>query len=253
MSRDNMTDEQMPHEEAESLLPGYALGAFDGDVEALQRHLASCPVCTAQLASFLEATTRLAEAVPMLEPPARLRSAVLSHAAVRQADRRYRLTRWRPVAGMLLAAAAVLIIVAGLAAHSVQQQGQLRVAQAQLALDGQGLALLTSTETTVQRLEQVIPLGDQAHGHWYHRPGIRTQVLVVEFMPAPPAGEAYFGWLQRADGSIEASGRFTLDSQGYSRLILVGHDGSDVQSAIVTRQAVGAAATPGRVVLRWSA
>jgi hypothetical protein len=246
-----MTGEQMPHEEAESILPSYALGAFDGDVEALQRHLASCPVCSTQLAHFLEATTRLAEAVPMLDPPARLRTAVLTHNAVRQADRRFRQTRWRPFAGMLLAAAAVLILVVGLAGHSIQQQGQLRVAQAQLALDGQGLALLTSTETTVQRLEPVIPLGDQAHGHWYHRPGIQTQVLVAEFMPPPPAGEAYFGWLQRADGSIEASGRFTLDSQGYGRLILVGHDGADVQSAIVTRQAVGAVTTPGQEVLRW--
>jgi hypothetical protein len=249
--RDNMTDEQMPHEEAESMLPSYALGAFDGDVEALQRHLASCPVCSTQLADFLEATTRLAEAVPMLDPPARLRSAVLSDHAVRRADRRFRQTRWRPFAGMLLAAAAVLLVVAGLGGRSFQQQRQLQVAQAQLALDGQGLALLTSTETTVERLEPVIPLGDQAHGHWYHRPGIQTQVLVVEFMPPPPAGEAYFGWLQRADGSIEANGRFTLDSQGYSRLILVGHDGADVQSAIVTRQAGGAAARPGQVVLRW--
>lgn len=247
-----MTDEDMAHEEAEAALPGYALGAFEGDVDALQRHLASCPVCSTQLARLLEATTRLAESVPMLDPPARLRTAVLSNNAVRQADRRYRQARWRPFAGIVLAAAAALILAIGLAGRSVQQQRQLNVAQAQLALDGQGLALLTSTETTVQRLEPVVPLGGQAHGHWYHRPGVQTEVLVVEFMPSPPAGEAYFGWLQRADGSAEASGRFALDSQGYSRLILVGHDGADVKAAIVTLQPVGSVSAPGPVVLRWS-
>ena len=186
----------------------------------------------------------------MLDPPASLRKAVLTHGAVLRADRRYRQRRWRPFTSFVLPAAAVLLLTVGLAGHTVQQQRQLAATQAELALDGRGLALLTSTETTVQRLAPVSAGGTQAHGHWYHRPGIQTQVLVVEFMPPPPPGDAYFGWLLRADGSVEASGRFTLDSQGYGRLILPGHDGADVATALVTRQPTTAGSTLGTVVLR---
>ncbi|HEV7214688.1 MAG TPA: anti-sigma factor [Chloroflexota bacterium] len=243
----------MTHEEAVSVLPDYALGAFAGESEAIDEHVASCALCSAQLARYLETTARLAEAVPMLDPPARLRAAVLSHGAVLRADRRYRRRRWRSMAGFVLPAAAVMLLFIGLAGHTVQQQRQLAATRAELALDGRGLALLTSTETTVQRLEPVNAVGTQAHGHWYHRSGIQTQVLVVEFMPPPPAGEAYFGWLLRADGAVEANGRFTLDSQGYSRLILLGHDGADVRSAIVTLQPVTAASAPAAPVLRWPA
>ena len=247
----------MTHEEAAEVLPDFALGAFDGDAEALERHLATCAVCSAQWALYLATTTRLAEAVPMLDPPERLRAAVLANGAVMRADQRYRQRRRHSLAGFILPAAAVLILTIGLGGHSLQQQRRLDATQAQLVLDGQGLALLTSTETTIQRLEPVIgPVlrpGMPAHGHWYHRPGIQTQVLVVEFLPLPPAGDAYFGWLQRADGTLEASGRFTLDSQGYSRLILVGHDGADVKAAIVTLQSTSSVTAPGPVVLRWPA
>lgn len=244
----------MTHEEALTVLPSYALGAFDGDVDALHEHLESCLVCSEQLRQLLGATTLLAEAVPMLDPPARLRTSMLASDAVLKADRRYRRRRYRPLAGLILPAAAVLILVIGLTGHSLQQQRLLDATQAALALDGQGLALLTSTATTVQRLEPVIPFGPstQAHGHWYHRPGIQTLVLVAEFMPPPPAGEAYYGWLQRADGAIEASGRFTLDRQGYGRLILLGHDGTDVNAAIITLQSIGSGMAPGQVVLRWA-
>jgi hypothetical protein len=247
----------MTHEEAAAVLPDFALGAFDGDAAALERHLDTCAVCSAQWSLYLATTTRLAEAVPVLDPPERLRAAVLADGAVLRADRRYRQHRRRPITGFLLPAAAVLILTIGLAGRTLQQQQRLEAAQAELRVDGQGLALLTSTETTVQRLEPVIgPLlgpGTPAHGHWYHRQGIQTQVLVAEFLPAPPPGEAYFGWLQRADGSLEARGRFALDSQGYGRLILLGHEGTDVTTALVTLQATSSVAAPGQVVLRWPA
>src|SRR5437762_2861759 len=43
----------MTHDEAITLLPDYALGALD-DARALEAHLRDCPVCTAELASYLE-------------------------------------------------------------------------------------------------------------------------------------------------------------------------------------------------------
>lgn len=241
----------MTHEEAQSLLPSYALGALEDSTE-LKAHLDRCDPCSARLASYLETTARLGEAVETVEPPASLRESILSHrvAPITTAPR----TAWlsRRVSQYVLATLAALLVVAlGLSAVVVGQRHQLQSAQSELALDQQGLALLTSTETTVERLQPVPPLGGDSHGHWYHRPGIPTQVLVIEFMPRPPVGQAYVGWLEKADGSWRATGPFTLDAQGYGRIILVGDDGTRVRAVMVTRQSGDTVAPAGATVLRW--
>jgi len=149
--------------------------------------------------------------------------------------------------------AALLVVSLGLSAVVIRQLQQVQAARSELVLDQQGLALLTSTETTVERLQPVPPFGGDSHGHWYHRPGIPTQVLVIEFMPGPPVGQTYIGWLQQADGSWRAAGHFTLDAQGYARIILVGDDGARVRAVVVTRQSADTSAPEGTTVLRWPA
>lgn len=240
----------MTHDEAMDALPAYALGAFDGDNAALEAHVANCDDCSRQLADFLEATGRLGAAVPLLGPPPRLRAAVLAAAPVRRAawSRQWRLVHG---ASRLLPLAATVVLGLGLTGYAVVQHRQVQADRLALATDERGLALLTSTETTVERLAPVGSLGDQAHGHWYHRPGIATQVVVVEFMPPPPAGQAYYGWLVLANGGIQPIGRFTLDATGYGRIILPGADGTNVRAVEVTRRPTTSVASPGQVVLRW--
>src|SRR5207248_10274322 len=116
--------------------------------------------------------------------------------------------------------AASLLLVVGLAAGNVVQRQQVQSAQAQLQLDQLGLALLTSTETKVERLGPVLNPTGPEHGHWYHRPGVPTQVVVVEFQPPLPVGQGYDGWLQRGNGAWQSVGRFTPNDQGYDRIIL---------------------------------
>jgi hypothetical protein len=111
---------------------------------------------------------------------------------------------------------------------------------------------LTSTETTNARLGPVPPLGGDAHGHWFHRAGVRTQVLVVEALPTPPTGAAYWGWLKHKDGTWVAAGRFSLDESGYGRIILVDEDGSNVTAVGVTRQSGETRAPTGTIVLAGS-
>jgi len=115
------------------------------------------------------------------------------------------------------------------------------------------LALLTSTETIEHRLTPVADPTSPEHEHWYHRPGIATQVLVIEMMPVLPSGESYVGWLRHADGSWQRAGRFSLDAYGYGRLILTGSDGVGVQQVVVTRQDTETSGPAGAVVLRWTA
>jgi len=248
------------HEEASELLPAYALGALDEDAAELEAHLERCDRCCdrckEELATYLETAARLGEAVETVRPPEALRQAVLAGVPERPATRRRRFWGLTPPTRFsmpLAAVAALLVVVFGLAGWSVAQQQQLQAARSALALDERGLVLLTSTETAVVRLDPVARPGSPEHGHWYHRPGVDTQVLVVEFLPKLPAGEAYYGWLQYGDGSWRSAGIFTLDDKGYGRLILVGDDGSGVRRSVVTRQAQTTTRPEGEVVLSWPA
>lgn len=160
-----------------------------------------------------------------------------------------RFRRWisRPAIGAGIAAA---LLLAALGTAYLQQQELTRQRQ-ELALDERGLALLTSTETTIERLNPVAGLPSLAHGHWYHRDGVPTQVVVVEFLPAAPPGTEYVGWLRHADGRWQSTGAFSLDANGYGRLIVLGSDGGDVREVLITRQR-GASGTPsGERILDW--
>ena len=64
-------------------------------------------------------------------------------------------------------------------------------------------------------------------------------------------GQAYYGWLRRKDGSWQPAGRFSLNQQGYGRLILPGSDGTGVSGVEVTRQGEPGTVPAGTVVLRW--
>lgn len=243
----------MTHEEATPLLPVYALGALD-DASELEAHLRDCDRCAAELASYLETTATLGAAVEQVAPPDRLRRSVLASLSDAPRVPRRPLPTWPSMGRFSLGAlAAAAILIVGLGVAVVAQQAQLRSAREELALDQSGLALLTSTETTVVRLAPSPGFGGDAHGHWYHRAGVATQVLVIEFMPPPPAGSAYYGWLQRADGSWQRAGTFALDDRGYGRIILVGSDGADVRGVVVTLQNRATAAPSGAVALRWPA
>jgi hypothetical protein len=260
----------MTHDEAYSLLPSYALGALE-DTDELEAHLRVCPLCAAELARYLETTAVLAEAVEPVAPPASLRARVLAHNALRLVPREEQMRELPPAqrapgvrettivrlathrlvwSRWLATAAAIFLLGIGFGAGSLIQRQQFQSTQAELGIDQQGLVLLTSTETANARLAPVPPLGGDAHGHWFHRAGVSTQVLVVETMPLPPTGEAYWGWLQRKDGTWIAAGRFSLDRTGYARIILTGSDGADVKTIEVTTQAEETTAPTGMIVLQ---
>ncbi len=246
----------MTHDEVVQLLPIYALGALDEDVAAVEAHLRECTRCAKLLAAYRETTATLGEAVePALTPP-ELRAAILAMVPKRSTRRwlGFPLPALRlPPRASFAAISALLIVALGFGAGYVVQRQDLLATRSELNLDQQGLVLLTSTETTVERLAPAASLGTgtNIHGHWYHQPGIKTQVLVVEFMPALPARERYYGWLQSKDGSWQLVGAFSLDSKGYGRLILLGTDGSQVRRVVVTRQTQVTAMPQGEFVLSW--
>lgn len=68
----------MTHEEYREMLAEHALGALAADeARALETHLATCAECRAELAAWLDTSSALAYAAPLVEPPAALRSRLL--------------------------------------------------------------------------------------------------------------------------------------------------------------------------------
>lgn len=241
----------MTHEDARLLLAAYALGAADADVDALEEHIHSCDRCKAELAGYLDTAAMLGEAVKTVPPPAALRTAVLGRIPPQRNPFQRLTDLFVPSRRSSVAVAvAMLVAVVALAAAVIQQQ-QIQLMRSELALNSQGLALLTSTEVIAERLAPVLDPTSQAHGHWYHRPGVATQVVVVEFLPPPPPGVSYYAWLHHENGSWTSPGTFSLDGTGYGRLIILGSDGTDVTAVVVTRQTEPSQAPSGDTVLRW--
>jgi hypothetical protein len=239
----------MSHAEVAVLLPLYAVDALDpAEAASVEAHAATCAACAAELRSLEPVVESMATGVRRLEPPSALRDRVLTGAPSTAAAHslrpgRLRLLRLAPRAPGWLAAAALVVALAGATAAGFVRDAQGR---AQLRTQGAALALLTSTETTVDRLEPVAAdLPPDAHGHWYHRAGVPTQVFAGELLPPPPGGQRYVVW-QREEQTWRRAGE--LDGSG--RLILLGSDGAAVTAVEITRESAAAPQPSQGVVLR---
>lgn len=68
----------MTHEEYREMLAEHALGVLEAsESRALETHLATCEDCRAELSAWLDTSSALAYAAPLVEPPAALRSRLL--------------------------------------------------------------------------------------------------------------------------------------------------------------------------------
>ena len=121
------------HEEAAELLGAYALGAVSADeAAALERHLASCDICRAELAELSSAVAALPLLAEELEPPPGLRSRIEAigrpEAAASAADEPRGgkvVPFYRRPALSWLAAAVLLFAVVGMGAWNMRLRDQL--------------------------------------------------------------------------------------------------------------------------------
>jgi len=87
MSDRGTLDNLLTCEEAEELLPLFALGVLDAEeAAAVSAHLPVCPACSAQLTHFEAVTGLLGTAIEPIEPPAQLRVSLLDRAAALPQD-----------------------------------------------------------------------------------------------------------------------------------------------------------------------
>jgi anti-sigma-K factor RskA len=188
-----------------ALSGAYALDALD-DVERAQfaRHLASCSECQAEVRSFSETASHLAE-IETEEPPAGLRAKVLADiATVRPfppetatpgaaaAGTSVVTLRRRSLPTLLAAAAAVILIAAGgLAWHPWTN-------------DRTSLADQIVHAPDAVRIVEPVPGGGELT--IVRSASLKRAVMIGDGVPEPPDGKTYQLWLQQPGQGMVSAG-----------------------------------------------
>ena len=257
------------------LLPGYALGILDeADLLTVARHLPHCPVCRAELATYLETVDGIAHAIPLQDPAPGLRAQVLHRVTtISQA----RATAF-PAAAPLVTGDAADPIPDMLAAPAPAPEpparfGWLRglfTPRLGLALSGLALLLIlflaASTLMLWQRVNQLqtsLPANNvhlvalqgtsnapKAQGYLLAFKGDIYGTLTVENAPVLDAGHQYQIWLLR-DGQRTSGGVFSVNEDGYGTLMITADRPLDTfQSFGITIEPAGGSPGPtGKKVL----
>lgn len=176
------------HEEYQDNIGAYLLGALpELEVELLERHMATCESCRAEVAQLEPVTSAIARSVPQVEPPPSLKASLMAtvreeaaqRAAAERPARRRSLPAWfaglqpRMAAGLALAVLAIGVVI-GVAAGQIGS--------------GNGKTLSARVDRTV------IPSGSAS---------LRVSsddtkaTFRLSAAPAPPSGRVYKLWIQR--------------------------------------------------------
>jgi anti-sigma-K factor RskA len=187
------------HRELQDLIPAHALDALDADdALLLEEHVVTCETCRIDLDELRETTALLAFATAPVEPPARLRAAILDAVAESVPEavtpRRARLAFLRGAfAGTVLGAAVALVI--GITLHS-------QLSDARSSRDAQS-ALVSSLIDPSTRVQ---PLAGKLQGAVVRNGGSGKLVLVN--LPHTAKGRTYEAWLIGADKVPAPAGTF---------------------------------------------
>jgi anti-sigma-K factor RskA len=187
------------HRELQDLIPAHALDALDADdALLLEEHLAACETCRTELDELRETTALLAFAAPPVEPPARLRAAILDAVAEPVPEtvqpRRTRLAFLRGALAGTLAGAAVALVI-GIALHN-------QLSDARTSRDAQAALVSSLTDPTTR----VQPLAGRLQGAVLRNGGNGKLVLVN--LPDTAKGRTYEAWLIGADKVPVPAGTF---------------------------------------------
>src|SRR5262245_1483124 len=252
----------------------YVLGALEpGERSEFERHLRSCDACTAEVRSLAGVTAALPHGVPLVDPPASLRSrvmAVTGRSTTTPANVVALPTRpvvrarpWVSTAGWL-SAAALLLVSLGLGGYSRSLQRQLTDLRAEIgdlnarlnqseqrvtvatrlvALADARMAVLTAPDLTQVDLQGQAPVAPRASGRAFYS---RSRGLVFTASDLPPlrAGRAYQLWVVTAQQPVSAG---LLDVDPAGRVIQAFNTPPDLQNPVaiaVTEEPAGGVPAP---------
>ena len=224
-------------EEARDLAPAFVLGALERDDEAAVRaHLASCREAHDEMAELGSVVPYLAETLVPVEPPARLKTAILAAAAAelertpRDVARRPALApplrldrpadelRQRPqspprVVGWALGLAAALAI-AVLGGWGLRLQGELADARAFQAAVAEVLSVANEPGSQTAILRAAEPGGPSGLAAVAADGSV---VLALHGLKPTAGSEVYEAWMIGSSGTAVAVGGFTVDEGGTAR------------------------------------
>lgn len=195
----------------------YALGLLDSaEANMMTEHLADgCPVCQAELKRASEQNEIVSRTVPLVDPPARLRRRIRESFAPEPAPR---LQFW-PWA---VAAAALLALVAGLTWMNRTRQIEQQLARShseELSRVSNMLEILGAPGT--KEVSFTDPKIQALHGSLYVHQKL-GMALVVNHLPAAPAGWKYESWLVPKNGAPQPVESFHPDTSGRALTVVSG-------------------------------
>jgi anti-sigma factor RsiW len=193
-----------PTEHLADLLPAYALGVLGEDeTTRVATHLTDCPACQAELRAYRAVADRLPFAAPEVQPPARVRRALMERVAPRPVAPGWRASPGSRAPRLISAwgvVSLVLLVVLGSGVVLLWQQlsrppaGPMREVQlAGMAAAPEATGLLVIS----------------ANG--------RYGTLIVDHLPPPNARSQYQLWLNR-DGQHVNGGVFSVNDDGYASI-----------------------------------
>ena len=190
-------------------IPAYAIDALDSpDRERLERHIAHCPLCEAELRTYRELVAGITLSAPLLEPPARLKQAILAQTKPSPQPRDVSPARtgfWTVLAGWLRPRTAMAIggglILILLVSNLVlwKQVNDLSAMQRH----GYASVLLNGTDKAPNARGMVVYTQDGMSGF-----------MVVNGLKSLPEGKQYQLWLVKS-GVRSSGGVFSVAADGY--------------------------------------
>jgi len=220
------------------LLPGYSLGILDEEEKnGVRAHLAQCPSCRAELASYKEVAGRLAAAVPESAPSDELEERIMKRISAARRDASRRVPRAAALPSRrfpwpAITAIAAMCAVALGAGNILQWNGVLQ----------------QRTHGVPQRLTTAVLTGSGdargAYGTIVLDPADNKGVLAVTGLRGLDNLHQYQLWLIK-DGERRSAGVFSPDADGYgSMLLTVPTDFKDFHSFGVSIEPRGGSAAP---------
>ena len=237
-----MTANGPEHDRLHESVGLYVLGALEPNERLeFERHLQTCDECTAEVRSLIGVTSALPHAVPLIDPPAKLRGRVMAVTGqkvpappnvVALPARPARARSWASTAGWL-SAAAMFVLAVGLGRYSMtlqreigtlraevgdlnarlnQSEQRVTVATRLVALADARMAVLTAPDLTQVDLQGQQPVAPRASGRAFYS---RSRGLVFTASDLPPlgAGRAYQLWMVTAQSPVSA-GLLDVDAAG---------------------------------------
>ena len=237
-------------QELEELYPAYALDAITNDERSrVEAHLARCSACAQLVEDYRSVGDALALSVPLVEPPANLKTRVLAVTTPHPVSSPNWLARWQFALTNLVRspafAMAMLIFMLGLIVWNGSLQNQLASQVTHdMAEQREFLNTVAYAEGAPRRM-QATSVAPHAVGRLYVAPELNTFALVVYDLPMLDANRVYQMWLIKADGTRTSGGTFTVDHEGTGWLMVHSvQPVSECQSVGITIEPRGGSSKP---------